>query len=253
MAGHGPSGDRGHFGPVPGGPGARRGHAISRVAVYSLLPGRDLVVGQAPVRSGRPGRRHGISGRRHQGGRHRVDLLGCRRLPGGLGDRAAACLSGAQLRSALDQFRSPAAAPYLGRDLRLRRQHPLVHLLLCRPADLSRAPGRGSRPLVRVLGLSALHRAGGDRLSAWRDPVQGICRAGVVHGPLADAGVGGLPAGFPRHPLEARGAAYLCRQLVLPRLHRDRGDASCGEQPGTSGLSGEHQELYPISPACRMP
>ena len=73
-------------------------------------------------------------------------------------------------------FRPLAAAAHLGRDLRLRRQRADRDLLLCRAAHLPRAARREVVALVRVLGLSALHRARRHRLSARRHPVQGICR-----------------------------------------------------------------------------
>ena len=58
----------------------------------------------------------------------------------------------------------------------------------------SRGAALGRQPrLVRVLGLPALHRAGRDRLPAGRHPVQGIRRARVVRGHLADGRLGRLP------------------------------------------------------------
>jgi len=45
----------------------------------------------------------------------------------------------------------------------------------------------------------------------------------MVKRPLADHNQGLLSGGICRHIGEAQGTAHLCGQLVLPRLHPDRG------------------------------
>ena len=151
---------------------------------------------------------------------------------------------GAQSRSALDQLRAPAPAAHLGRDLRLRRQRADRHLLLCRAAHQPRAARRALVALVRVLGLSALHRARGDRLSPRRHPVEGICRARMVRRSLADHRLGGLFPRLRRHARQAPRAAYLCGELVLSRLHRHRRHAAHRQQSGGAGLAARLQELH---------
>ena len=109
----------------------------------------------------------------------------------------------------------------------------------------------GNLALVRLLGLSALHRHGGDRLPSRHHPEQGICRAGMVCGYLAHSGLGRLSGRLPRHDPEAQGTPYLRRQLVLPLLHRDHRDAARGQQPGGAGLVAGLAAAIRPSPACR--
>ncbi len=182
---------------------------------------------------------------RHPLWRHRHAVLGRRRLHGRRGHRPATGLAGVR-RRAMVELRPFAAAAHLGGDLRFRRQRAHRHLVLRGAAHLSGAPGVRQAGLVRVLGLSALHRAGGHRLSHGHHPVARICRAGMVCGPVDHRGVGGLPAGVPRHPLQAQGTPHLRRQLVLPLLHRDHRHAACGQQPGGAGVVPRLQELFAV-------
>ena len=167
--------------------------------------------------------------------RHRV--LGARRLPGRRHHRLAARLSGAQSRSRMDELRALTPLAHLGRHLRLRRQRPDRHVLLCRAAHEPRAARGPLVALVRVLGLPALHRARRHRLPARRHPVERICRAGMVRGPLADRRLGGLFPRLRRHARQAAGAAYLCGELVLPRLHRHHRHAAHRQQSGGADLA----------------
>ena len=110
-------------------------------------------------------------------------------------------LARAQLRSAVDQLRPPAAAAHLGGDLRLRRQRadraPRFYVVqrTCR----ARLFGGELAPWFVVLGLPVLHRDRRHRLPAGHHPGQGIRRAGMVRRPLADHRLGRLPARLPRH------------------------------------------------------
>jgi hypothetical protein len=110
-----------------------------------------------------------------------------------------------------------AAAAHIGGHIRLRRQCADRDVLLRRPAHLPRPPVRWRSRLVRVLGLPVLHYHGRDRLSAGHHPGPRICRARMVRGHLADCRLGRISCGLPGHAGEAQGAAYLCRELVLPR------------------------------------
>ncbi len=176
-----------------------------------------------------------LHGRRDPRRRDRHRLLGRGGLPGRHLHRLPARLPGAEPGPALDHLRPAAAAAHLGGDLRLRRQRADLHLVLRRAAHL-RGAALGRQPgLVRVLGLPAVHRAGRDRLSAGRHPVQGIRRARVVRRPLADHRLGRLPGGLPGHHDQAQRAAHLRRQLVPAELHRHRGDAARGQQPQPAG------------------
>ena len=55
--------------------------------------------------------------------------------------------------------------------------------------------------------------------------------------------LGRLPHRLSRHGDEARGAAHLRRQLVLPRLHHHHRHAAHRQQPGDAGVVRRHQEL----------
>ena len=200
--------------------------------------------------------RHELGYMRRRGPRRRDrnGLLGRRRVSGRRHDRLPAGVSGAEFR----------VAQGYGNFGRLRPLHTsavifafggnalICHLVLRRPAHQRRA-ALGRQPgLVRVLGLSAVHRAGGDRLSAGRHPVQGICRTGMVCRPLADHRLGRLSRGFPGHDHQAERAAYLRGELVLPVVHRHRRDAACGQQPVDPGLDLRLANRCRSSPACRM-
>ena len=110
-----------------------------------------------------------LSGRADPLRRDRHHVLGRGRASRRRGRRPAAFLSRSQYR-ALVQLWPDAAAAHLGGHLRVRRQRADCHLLLRRPAHLARAPVRRRSRLVRVLGLPALHRHGGHRLSARHHP-----------------------------------------------------------------------------------
>ena len=129
----------------------------------------------------------------------RRGVLGHRRLHGRPLGGARACLSGAQLRSAVALVRPHPAAAHLRGDLRLRRQRADRDLVLCRAAHLPRAARRRHRALVRRARLQLLHRHRRHRLSARHHPVEGIRRARVVRRPVAHRRVGRLLAGLPRH------------------------------------------------------
>ncbi len=187
-----------------------------------------------------------LHGRRDPRGSDRHHLLGRGGLPGRHLHRLPAGLPGAEPGPALDHLRPAAAAAHLGGDLRLRRQRAARDLVLRGAADLPGAAGRQSGAVVRVLGLSAVHRAGGDRLSARHHPVEGVCRAGMVCRSVADRRLGGLSAGVPGDPVEAPRTAHLCRQLVLPGVHRHRGDAASGQQPGPAGQRVRLEELCSV-------
>ncbi len=174
---------------------------------------------------------------------HRV--LGLRRLPRRRGDRAAARLAGAQFRAVV-QFRPDAAAAHFGRGLRLWRHRADDHQLLRGAAHLPRRADQQEPRLVRVLGLPAVHRHGGDRLPARHHPEPRICRARMVHRPVADRRLGRLPDPVPGHDHQAQGAAYLCGQLVLPCLHRHHRAAARRQQPERAGEPARFEELLAV-------
>jgi hypothetical protein len=115
---------------------------------------------------------------------------------------------------------------HIRRHPRIRRERAAGDFLLRCAANLSHAPRRPLDAMVRGVGLPALHRHRRHRLSARRDAKQGVCGAGRVRGLAADRRLGRLPAGLPRHSGPPQGAAYLRRQLVLPRIHRHDCDAA---------------------------
>ena len=116
----------------------------------------------------------------------------------------------------------------------------------------ARPPVRRRSRLVRVLGLPAVHRHGGDRLSARHHPEPRICRARMVRRHLADGRLGRLSGRLPRHDPQAQGTAHLRRQLVLPVLHRDHRDAARRQQSGDAGLVPRLARAIRSSPASRM-
>ena len=191
---------------------------------------------------GRAARR--VRGRTDQGRHHRSRHLGHCRLRGRRPARLAARASRAQPRPAVDELRPPAATAHLGRDLRLRRQRPARHLVLRRAAHLPRPPRRPLGAVVRGVGLPALHRGGRHRLPARHHPGQGVRRARVVRRPVADDRLGRLPAGLPRHAGAAQGAAHLCGELVLSRLHRHHRHAASRQQRDDPRQPDEPQELH---------
>jgi cbb3-type cytochrome oxidase subunit 1 len=106
----------------------------------------------------------------------------------------------------------------------------------------------GGARLVRVLGLPAVHRHGGDRLSARHHPVKEYAEPEwYVDLWLTVVWVAYLLVFLAR--CEAQGAAHLRRQLVLPGLHRDHRDAASRQQPGGAGVDLGRRATR--SPACR--
>ena len=104
--------------------------------------------------------------------------------------------------------------------------------------------------LVRVLGLPAVHRHGGDRLSA------GVTQSKEYAEPewyvdlwLTIVWVAYLMVFM--GTLVAQGAAYLCGQLVLSVFHRHRGDVASGQQRCSAGLFLGRKAIQ-LCRACRM-
>ena len=147
-------------------------------------------------------------------------VLGYRRIYRRPHHRAAARIPGAQFRSALDDFRTSAAAAHVGRDFCLWRQRSDRDVDVRRAANVSRADGRRYRALVRRARLQFLHCHRRHRLSARHYTIEGIRRARMVFGPVPRRRVGDLFPDLSRHHHAADRAAHLCRQLVLSRLHR---------------------------------
>ena len=118
------------------------------------------------------------------------------------------------------------------------------HVVPCRAAHLPHPPvrRRGARQF-RVLGLPVLHRHGRAVLRDGLQPEPGIRRTRVAYRPLADGRVGGLRDHLHRHADEARGAAHLRGELVLPRIHPDHRRAAHRQQPGGPDLGVLRQEL----------
>ncbi len=85
-------------------------------------------------------------------------------------------------------------------------------------------------PWFVVLGYNFFIVIAGNGLSARHHPGQGIRRAGMVLGPLADHRLGRLSPGVPRHADAPQGAAHLRRQLVLSGLHPHHRDAAHRQQ-----------------------
>ena len=64
--------------------------------------------------------------------------------------------------------------------------------------------------------------------------------------------LGRLPDRLSRHGAEARGAAHLRGQLVLPRLHHHHRDAAHRQQPGDAGRRSPAPRATAPGRACRM-
>ena len=73
----------------------------------------------------------------------------------------------------------------------------------------------------------------------------------VAYRPVADRRLGRLRGHLHRHADEARGTAYLRRQLVLSRVHPDHRRAAYRQQPRDADLGVLRQELSGRRPACR--
>jgi hypothetical protein len=97
--------------------------------------------------------------------------------------------------------------------------------------------------LVRRARLQLLHRHRRHRISARHHPVEGICRTRVVCRPLAHGCLGRLPIGVPRRDHAAQGAAHLCGELVLPRLHPDERGAASRQQRVDPGVEFSDSQL----------
>jgi cytochrome c oxidase cbb3-type subunit 1 len=127
----------------------------------------------------------------------------------------------------------------------------LATSVLRRPAhDARAAVGRQPR-LVRVLGLPAVHRDGGNRLPAGHYPGPRICRAGMVRRPVADHRLGGLSAVFlgtlvkRKEPhIYVANWFYLAFIVTIAMLHMVNNLADAGVVP-------RRQERTRPSPACR--
>ncbi len=104
----------------------------------------------------------------------------------------------------------------------------------------------GQLAMAHLLGLATGHSAGRDHASAGHHQRQGVRRTRVADRHPDHARVGGLRGGVLRHRRHAQGAPHLRGQLVLRRLHPDRGAAAPGEQRGAAG--GPDQELLGL---CR--
>ena len=185
--------------------------------------------------------------------RRHGDVLGHRRLPGRADHRLAARLSRAELRSAVDQLRPPAAAAHLGGDLRLRRQR----------ADRARRSTSCSAPAAR--GSPAISRPGSScsaTTSSSSSPAPAICSASPSRKEYAEpewyadlwltiVWVTYLLV-FLGTLMQAQGAAHLRRELVLSRLHRHHRGAASRQQPGDAGLVLRLEVLHRLVAACRM-
>ena len=183
------------------------------------------------------------------------DVLGHRRLHGRAPDRLPARLARAEFRPAVDQLRPAAATAHVGGDLRVWRQCPARHLVLCGSEDLPRAAGRRPRAVVRRRRLQFLHPDRRHRLSARRHPGQGIRRARMVFRLVADDRLGDLSAGLPGDDLQAQGTPHLRRQLVLSRLHRHHRGAASRQQSRGAGVGVRLEILYRLGrrSGCDVP
>jgi hypothetical protein len=120
-------------------------------------------------------RRHGLYGRSRQIWRDSNHGLGHRGLSRWRADRAADGMAGLQYR-AISEFRAASPAAHLRGDLCFWGECTTGDQLLRGPAHDARITvGRQSR-LVRVLGLPAVHRHGGNRLRSGHHPEPRIRR-----------------------------------------------------------------------------
>ena len=110
-------------------------------------------------------------------------------------------------------------------------------------------------PWFVVARLQFLHPDRRHRLSARRDPVQGICRTGMVRRSVADDRLGDVSAGLPGDAGQAQGTAHLRRQLVLPRLHRHHRRASSRQQSRAAGVGVRLEILHRLGrrAGCHVP
>jgi hypothetical protein len=154
---------------------------------------------------------------------------------------------------ALDQLRPAAPAAHLGGDLRLRRQRASRHIasMSC-SAPAARAWRATIAPWFVIWGYNLFIVIAGTGY------LLGITQGKEYAEPewyadlwLTDC-LGGLPARLSRHPLEAQGAAYLCGQLVLPRLHRHHRRAASGQQRTVPVSIFSAPRATSSGQACRM-
>ncbi len=150
---------------------------------------------------------------------------------------------------AMAVVRASAPAAHERGDLRVRRLRAVRDQLLRRAAHFAgaavlRRPGR-----IHVLGLATHHRARGGHAAARHDQRQGVRGARVADRHPDRARVGRLRGRVLRDHLQAQGEPHLRRQLVLRRLHPDRGAAAHRQQPG--GAGGAVQVVLGLSRAHR--
>ena len=202
-----------------------------------------IVVMRLPAAAGDCGRR--LLRRAHPIRLDPHHLLGHRGHARRRRDRPPARLSRPQLRT-LVQLRATAPAAYVGRGLRVRRHRAPDHELLGGAAHLPRPADQRQPRVVRLLGLPALHRDGGNRVPARHHRGPRICRARMVRRSLADDRLGRLSRPVPRHAHQAQGTAHLRRQLVLPGVHRHRCAAARRQQSQRSRVAARIEELFAL-------
>ena len=102
-----------------------------------------------------------------------------------------------------------------------------------RTSQVRAVPAQAGR--VRVLGLAAGDRGGGDLAAAGLHAGQGIRRTRVADRHPDRRRLGGLRGRVLRHHRHPQGAPHLRGQLVLRRLHPRGGAAAHRQQRGDSG------------------
>ena len=194
--------------------------------------------------------------RLQRGGRqeihHRHRVLGGRGLPG----RRLTSPPNWPGRSSTSASRSSTSAA-CARCTPRRRSSPSAAPRCSAPRSMScsapaaRGCSAARRSRLRVLGLPVLHRHGGAVLRDGLQPEPGIRRTGVAPRPLAHRRLGRLRGHLHRHADEARGAAHLRGELVLPRVHPDHRRAAHRQQPGAADLGVLRARATRSRPACR--
>jgi hypothetical protein len=189
-----------------------------------------------------------------EGRRHRLDVLGRDRVYGRPGDRRPVGLSGAEPGSAVDQFRPAAPAAHVRGDLRLRRQRSADDLVVRGPAHLPGALFGATFAPGSCSGATSCSSSSPQRATSRHHPGQGIRRAGMVRGSVADGGLGGLPGLSSVGTLWKRKEPhiyvanwfYLAFIVTIAMLHLvNNADAA--------GVVLRRQELHRSGPACRTP
>ena len=160
--------------------------------------------------------------------------------------RGGAGLSVPELRYRRDHLRPPAPGPHHAGHFRFWRQCAVRDFLLRGAANLPGPSGQRLDGESDVLGLAAERVDRNHRLRERDHRRQGVCGVPLVCRPADHCHLGAVSAGIRDDADATLAAAYLCRQLVLPRVHPGHGDSSRLPQPVGTGGTVQHHVVQPL-------